>query len=215
MRKLLLSTSMVLVIAMALAGIAKADSTTTIAVDPAQIEVNVGESHIVNITITDVNNLALWMFRLKWNNSLLQLNSIVEGPFLKEGGATLFMCPTDYTKINADGELNEVSCAITGLEPDDLGMSGSGVLATLNFTASAVGTTTIEFFEDLPTWPEKTMLKDPDYNTITHTIETGVVDIIPEFPVSMFIALFLMTALLVVALKKKMWTTDRRTIDVK
>lgn len=208
MRKLLLSILMMSVITATLAGIAKADPTTTVAVEPAQLEVDVEESHIINITVTDVSNLFLWMFRLRWNNSILQLNSLVEGPFLKQGGDTLFMQTTkNYTAINEAGKLLEVSCAIQGEVP---GVSGSGVLATLNFTALAVGTSAIEFFEEPPTWTPQTMLKDPDFNTITHTPITGSIDVIPEFTSSVFAALFLLTALLIVILKKTVWSTSRK-----
>lgn len=211
LRKLLLSISIVLVIAVALAGSARAD-TTTIAVYPAQLEVDVGESYVINITVTDVDDLFLCMFRLKWNNSVLQLNSIVEGPFIKQGGSTAFMTdPLSIDDINADGKINEATCTLLGPMP---GVSGNGTIATLNFTALAVGTTAIEFWEDPPAFEEKTVLVDSLGELITHDRVDGNIDVIPEFPVSMFVALFLLMTLLVVAFQKMLWSKGHTAVDV-
>ena len=200
---------MMLVIAMTLAGTAKA-SPTTIAVEPAQLEVDVGKSYIINITVTDVSHLYLWVFRLRWNNSVVQLNSIVEGSFLKQGGTTaLLYTPLTIAEINAAGRITEASCTLLMPVP---GVSGSGVLATLNFTALAIGTTTIEFWEDPPSFEGKTILIDDTAasNPIPHTEVPGSVDVIPEFQASVFTALFLLAALLVVVLEKTVWSTSRK-----
>lgn len=207
-----------LVIAVALAGSARAN-TTTIAVYPAQLEVDVGESYMINVTVNDVDDLYLCMFRLKWNNSLIQLNNIVEGPFIKQGGTTAFIIDPDLTKIdeiNAAGRIDEVACTLLALVP---GVSGNGTIATLNFTALALGTTAVEFWEDPAAgFENKTVLVDSRGDPegyITHTRVDGNVDVIPEFPVSMFAALFLLMTLLVVAFQKMLWSKGHTAVDVK
>lgn len=200
-----------LVVIIALAGITKASpSPTTIAVDPAQPKVvDLGKSFIVTVNVTDVDDLYLCMFRLKWNNSLIQLNNMIEGPFIEQGGTTAFITDPALTKIdeiNAAGRINEVTCTLLALVP---GVSGSGTIATLNFTALALGTTAIEFWENPAAgFENKTVLVDsrgvPE-GYITHTRIDGSVNIVPEFPTPMFAALFLIAILVVAVLAKTTW----------
>ena len=115
----------------------------------------------VNITITDVSNLFLWVVDLKWNASVIEVTTgdpqgirrvvggkyvyfnLYEGPFLKEVHETSFVC----NKIdNTQGELTHLGAAYTSLGS---GASGSGLLATMNFTCLSVGETTIEIVDSV------------------------------------------------------------------
>lgn len=203
---------MMLVVAVAMAASAKASPAPTISVYPTEFEVEVGESYVINITVTDVENLFMCVFGLKWNNTVLQLGSIAEGPFLKQGGNTAFMYdPSTIEDINDVGRLDEVSCVILGAA----GVSGNGTIATLDFNATALGTSTIEFWVDPASGDEKTILINSSDVEFDHTRIDGSIDVIPEFPAFMFTAVFLLTALLIVFLKKTMWSTNHRTVDVK
>lgn len=203
--------SIVLVTALALTGSARANS-TTIAIYPDQLEVDVGDSYIINVTVADVTDLYMWVFMLRWNNSILELESIAEGPFLKQGGATFFTTiPSAIDDINAAGRIDEATCAI--VDPGGVGVNGGGVLATLNFTALVVGTSAIELLP--PTGEEATVLINSNDEEIPHAETDGRIDVIPEFSASVLITLLLLMALVVAALKKTVWSTGRRAVDAK
>jgi len=190
-----------------LSSVARASPTTSIEVVPASVEGLPGESFIINITVNDVTDLYLWMFRMKWNSTVLRLNSIEEGPFLKkDGGITsgLMLSPLMLSEINAAGRINETACSLEGEDP---GVDGSGIIATLNFTCLAVGDTALEFWEEAPYFEPATELFNPNGVSISHTATPGTIDVIPEFSGLMLIAVFLLATLLVVVLGKKVRST--------
>jgi len=210
MRKILVCTPLLLIITaliVILSSVARASPTTSIKVVPASVEGLPGESFIINITVNDVTDLYLWMFRMKWNSTVLRLNSIQEGPFLKkDGGITsgLMLSPLMLSEINAAGRINETACSLEGEDP---GVDGSGIIATLNFTCLALGDTALEFWEEAPYFEPATELFNPNGVSISHTAMPGTVDVVPEFSGFMLIAVLLFVTLLVVVLGKKVRST--------
>ncbi len=169
-------------------------SPTSIEVVPVSTEGLPGEFLIVNITVDDVTDLYLWMFRLRWNRTVLQFNSISEEPFLeKDGGSTsgIMLTPLNVSDINAAGRIDEAACSLLGAIP---GVNGSGTIATLNFTCLAMGSTSLEFWMESPSHEPATDLLNSDGETIPHTALPATVNVIPEF--SGFIALLLLTSVL-------------------
>ena len=209
MRKILVCTPLLLIITaliVILSSVARASPTTSIEVVPASVEGLPGESFIINITVNDVTDLYLWMFRLKWNSTVLRLNSIQEGPFLKKDGGTtsgLMLSPPLMAEINAAGRINETACSLVGETP---GVDGNGTLATLNFTCLSEGDTTLEFWEEAPYFEPATELMNPTGISISHTATPGTVDVIPEFSGFMLIAVLLLATLLVVILGKRAYS---------
>lgn len=205
MRKILACMPLLLIMAVlisSLSGVVRA-SPTSIEVVPASLERLPGESFIINITVNDVTDLYLWMFRLKWNSTVLRLNSIQEGPFLKKDGGTtsgLMLSPPTISEINAAGRINETACSLVGTAP---GVNGSGILATLNFTCLAEGDTALEFWEEAPYFEPATELMNPTGISISHTATPGTVDVIPEFLGFMLSAMLLLATLFVVVLGKR------------
>jgi hypothetical protein len=175
---------------------------TSIEVVPSSLEQLPGDSFLVNITVNDMIDLYLWMFRLKWNNTVLQLNSIEEGPFLQDEGDTsgIWRDPQNISDINAAGRIDEATCSLLGPVP---GVNGSGTIATLNFTCLALGDSTLEFWEEAPYYEPATDLLDSNLDSIPHAATAGVVDVIPEFSSGILIAVFLLTTLFVVILGRK------------
>jgi hypothetical protein len=133
------------------------------------------------------------MFRLRWNKTVLQFNSIHEEPFLeKDGGSTsgIMLSPLNISEINAAGRIDETSCSLVGAIP---GVNGSGTIATLNFTCLSMGSTSLEFWEELPLHEPATDFWNSDGETIPHTALPATVDVIPEF--SSFTVVLLLIAI--------------------
>jgi len=206
MRKTLICVPFLLMITAlitSLPGVAKASPMTSIEIVPASLERLSGDSFIINVTVNDVTNLYLWMFRLKWNNTVLRLNSIQEGPFLKKGGGStsgLVLSPSTVSEINDAGRINEATCSLLGGVP---GVSGSGTIASLNFTCLSPGNTALEFWSEPPYLTPATDLLNPSGASISHTTLPGIVSVIPEFSAFALAAVFLLATLFVVVLGRK------------
>lgn len=114
---------------------------TTMAIDP-----NVGgkapdEFYSVNVTVFEVSELYAWQFNITFDPNVLEAVSVVEGPFLKTAGDTLFLEP----------ELNNTAGYVFAGCPRkvyDAGASGNGVLATVTFKVLAEGTSPLELQEN-------------------------------------------------------------------
>jgi hypothetical protein len=119
-------------------GVGNASPATTLAIDP-----NVGgkapnELYSVNVTVFEVSNLYTWQFNITFNPSVLEVVSVVEGPFLKQVGTTLFPTPI----VNNTFGFVQAACARF---PYDAGANGSGVLGTVNFRVRAEGQSQLHF----------------------------------------------------------------------
>jgi len=208
MRKAVVHTLLLFVITtfvIGLPGVARA-SPSSIEVVPASLEQMPGDSFLVNITVNDVTDLYLWMFRLRWNNTVLQLNSIEEGPLLQNEGDTsgIWLSPPTISEINIAGRIDEATCSLLGAVP---WVDGSGTIATLNFTCLSMGDSALEFWEEAPHYEPATDLLDSNLDSIPHTATAGAVDVIPEFSSVILTAVFLLATLFVVILGKKAHST--------
>ena len=204
MRKAVVYTMLLFVITtfvIGLPSVARA-SPASIEVVPASLEQEPGDSFLVNITVNDLTDLYLWMFRLRWNNTVLWLNSIEEGPLLQNEGDTsdMWLSPPTISEINIAGGIDEATCSLLGAVP---GVDGSGTIATLNFTCLSMGDSALEFWEEAPYHEPATDLLDSNLDSIPHTATAGAVDVIPEFSSVILIAVFLLTTLFVLILGRK------------
>lgn len=136
---------------------------------------------LVNITVSDVTKLNLWLVNLTFDPEHIQITTggnkgiqyprktgpfynIFEGDFIKNVSSTyFFISSAQGGKIsNETGELYGLACmASTG------GASGSGVLAIINFTLLRVGTSQINI--------TGSVLQSVDGSSITHSVVNGVV----------------------------------------
>jgi hypothetical protein len=128
-------------------GVVMASPGTTVAIDP-----NVGgkapnEFYSVNVTVFEVSELYTWQFNITFDLTVLEVVSVVEGPFLKTAGDTLFLEP----ELNNTAGYVQAGCA---RKVYDAGASGNGVLATVTFKVLAEGTSPLEFQANtkLRTW---------------------------------------------------------------
>jgi hypothetical protein len=136
---------------------------------------NVGDTILVNATLSNVPTCKIWKMTLVWDPTILRLapggpNStrpaegarvdVTEGPFMKEKGSTLFVINT------ADNERGFVD--LGALFSGTGGVSGTGVIAIFNFTILGVGTTTVET-------RNSSLIIDPANHLIAHDEAYGLV----------------------------------------
>jgi len=114
---------------------------TTVSISPPSVTTAVGNNFTINVIISSVFDLYGWEFKLNWSAVLLDVVSVVEGPFLKSGGSTFF-----YTNINATAGRMVVDCTLLGFIP---GVSGNGTLATITFHVKNVGECPLNLFDVL------------------------------------------------------------------
>lgn len=87
----------------------------------------------LNVSASDVTDLYGYQFSLNFQPDLLQAVSVMEGGFLASGGTTFF----DPGLIsNAGGTVSFIFDTLIGPVP---GVSGSGLLATINLRAVGAG----------------------------------------------------------------------------
>jgi len=91
----------------------------------------------VTLEITNVTDLYIWTADIQWNPTIMNLTGFWEGPFLKQGGQTMFL----WAEVNyTGGYIKQLTCTLLGNVP---GVNGSGVLATLEFEGLAEGSSLI------------------------------------------------------------------------
>ena len=103
------------------------------------VTVNVGDTFIIPISIADATDLTSWQFDLAFNPTIVNLNSVTEGPLMSSFGLTLF---GPGAIDNIAGLISLVTDSYIDLPPEP---SGSGVLADIEFTALAPGVSPLTF----------------------------------------------------------------------
>ena len=117
-------------------------SSASIAVDPSFKEVIINSVFKIDLNVSEVTDLYLWVVTIEWNPSIIEFQSYTEGPFLKAGGTTAIM-----DAGVSPGKLNRLVCTVLGPVS---GVDGSGSLVTFTFKAMSLGTTPISItFSDL------------------------------------------------------------------
>lgn len=178
-------------------------------INPPSIEVLLGETFDVNVTIygvTEDMDLAGWDFKLWYNTTTLDVIDVTEGPFLEqfEGSAGTFFKEKhgddDYNSTSSCEEAGLVSagCIFMGGHTTP---SGNGTLATITFNATQLDGSSLGLYN--PDHPYRIKLSDIEANIIPCNAENGYVTVIPEFPKAMLVPLLLITTLIVVLFIKK------------
>jgi hypothetical protein len=110
---------------------------TTINVDPeVSTYSSLGQMVEINVTISQVSDLAGWEFRLFYPSSILNATDITEGPFLGAMGSTFLLVRNFTDDYNATHGLIWTVCTLIGTGP---GATGNGTLATVRFVTKALG----------------------------------------------------------------------------
>jgi len=119
-------------------------------IDPRQLQVDLGELFTVNIVVINISEPGLycWEFSLYYPNDILNATEIVEGPFLKAGGNTVWVPEADTSPPGIINNHNAthgkilVACSLLGDIP---GVTGNGVIATVTFNCTRLGTAPLHF----------------------------------------------------------------------
>jgi len=199
-RKLLLSTSILLLLCVILAQTrtAKAQAPVFAAEPSSQTISQPGIEFSVNITVTNSPPVIQWALNLSWNPNVLNITNpgtdLIEGDFLKRAGSTAFMAKTYNI---SDGFIPEMSCIIMAVATS----SGDGLLCTINFTSIAMGSSDIDII-----WG--TLTNETGY-MYSPTLIDGTVEVIPEFPANMLLPIFLI-ATTIITLIATTWARKRR-----
>jgi hypothetical protein len=140
---------------------------TVLYVNPSTIITSVGDTFAVDITISGVNDLGGWEFKLYYLSANLNGTDLVEGPFLKQGGSTYFDIISFTDNYNSTHGIAWVACALLGGGP---GVDGSGTLAVITFKAQQLGTSGLSLTD--------TLLSDSQ--PIPHVALNGIVHVLPH-----------------------------------
>jgi PKD repeat protein len=121
---------------------------TEVYIDQLPAQYGVGDVITLSIMISNVTNLYTWQAGMTFNSSVLQCitttapnntvtnatqTAFIEGSFLKSGGNTWWLTgPLD----NNAGTIGAYGCSLYGSKP---GVTGSGVLFTINFKVIGEG----------------------------------------------------------------------------
>jgi hypothetical protein len=193
-KKLLLIFSMFFVCLMLTRTCTTNASTPIFAVDPpSQIITEPGITFKVNITVTDSPAVVQWALNVTWDPETLNFTSITEGNFLKQKGSTMFL-----SKPAQPGILPEVTCILMVAGT----VNGSGTLCEITFNATAMDVSDINI-----NWG---VLIDEDGYEITPILVNGTATVVPEFPNSMLLPMFLTATITTALIARTLWSRKRR-----
>jgi hypothetical protein len=138
-----------------------------LSVAPSTVTASIGDTFSVNITVSNVEDLGGWEFKLYYLSSTLNGTNLTEGPFLKQGGSTYFNVVNFTDNYNSTHGIAWVACALLGAGP---GVYGSGTLAVITFRAKQLGTSGLTLTD--------TYLSDSE--PIAHSTSNGIVHVLPH-----------------------------------
>jgi len=113
----------------------------SVSVDPSTLYVGPGQSFDINIQISNVRDLYLWVFSIQWNPAILEYVSITEGDFLRNGSSNTVILIKSVNQTG--GYLKEVTCSRLGNVP---GVNGSGILASITFRTKDPGSSLMDMY---------------------------------------------------------------------
>lgn len=153
-------------------GVNASSSSTTIFIDPSEInastlEVPPGDNFTIKVNVSEVADLYAFEFYLFWDSPLLNWTDAVEGGFLGHyDNETWIPAPLTLKDYQDYGWL-QISSTLTG-DPPPPGVSGNGTLAIVTFLVEDRGETTIEFYNS-----KLVKLLGPTPEEIPHTAIGG------------------------------------------
>ncbi len=109
-----------------------------LSIQPPSTSVAAGTTFAVDVNVANVSDLFAFQFDIGFNPSTLAGVSVTEGSFLPSGGSTFFL---PGTIDNTLGTISFNADTLIGAIP---GVSGSGMLAILDFSALSAGTSAID-----------------------------------------------------------------------
>ena len=109
-------------------------------IEPVQTTIGVGEVCSIDIIVENAINLGALQFDIVYNSAIVHANSATLGTFLSSTGRTAIPAGTVIDNESAQGKVTYGAATIGA----NAGPNGTGVLATIEFEAQAVGNTILE-----------------------------------------------------------------------
>lgn len=119
------------------------NGTAELSIAPSNVVVELNHVFTVDVTIANVTDLYGWEIKLYYENAILNFTDVVEGPFLKSGGSTIWEINIDPSHDATHGMI-QFGASLLGEVP---GVSGNGTLATVSFQAVALGNTDLDIVD--------------------------------------------------------------------
>jgi Cohesin domain len=139
---------------------------TIVSIQPSSSNVSLGGSTDVTIQITGVSDLYAFQFDVGFDASVVSATSVDEGAFLPAGGSTFFF---GGSIDNVTGSISSIADSLIGPVP---GVSGSGMLATIQFQGIGMGISPIQL--------SNIILLDSNLGDIDFTSADGSLSTVPE-----------------------------------
>ncbi len=165
----------------------QAPSGTIVSVVPQVSTARAGETLLINITISNVQNLYGLDVTLNWNTTVLQLQNAESRLGAGTASNGVFYNPVNIVEQTESQETGEYHLVATSQSPAD-SFNGSGIIAVLTFKVAVVGHSDLLLQSELADHPIPDEVSAP----IDHTDISGSVDaVIPEFPSIIMVAVLL------------------------
>ncbi|MCY3723013.1 MAG: cohesin domain-containing protein [Candidatus Poribacteria bacterium] len=100
--------------------------------------IDAGDTFTLEIRAEDIYNLAGWQFDITYDSTVLEVVEVNESDFLKTGGGATF-----FQRGTIDNRLGKVKGLSSARLSED-GVSGTGTLLSVTFTAKAAGQTPLK-----------------------------------------------------------------------
>jgi len=187
---------------------------TEVSVEPSSVTVpppGIGLNFTVKVWVNNVMDLVGWELVVFWNNTLLNCTSAVDTPPAVWGDDYFTAGLGINQTYNATHGMYWKGVFALGSAPS---FNGSVSILTLNFTAMAIGGSSpirLDVRDFDPTYPYPVKLVYYNMSRIPCTAVDGTVTVVPEFPVSLIMPLFMVVTMVVVILGKAFWLRKRRS----
>lgn len=134
-----------------------------LSVEPPSISVSAGDTFSLDVFITNVTDLYGYQFDVSFDPGVLSAQAITEGSFLTTGGSTFFITGL------IDNPVGLISFTANTLLGPDPGVTGSGALALVEFSAIGTGTSFVNL--------SNVVLLDSNLTDITADVIAGAVEV--------------------------------------
>jgi hypothetical protein len=171
-KRLILALLLPLMVGLFVPCLVAASPATAVSIEPIGSKVGVGDSFSVDIVVDPDTNIAGAQFSLSFDAAVLMANSVQEGNLLSQDGAPTFFLPG--TIDNGAGTITNVAGAIA---LRGASVSQSGAVATVSFTATAVGASELHF--------GTVIVGNLQGQAVAITVNDGSVTVCPDWDVNL------------------------------